>query len=265
MTDAATQMAVDEALFLSYQQGEALPTLRFYGWDPPAVSIGKNQRFVGEISEESCRRLNIAWVRRPTGGRAVLHEAELTYALIFGDGDGCGHTILESYFVIAKGLLTGLRKLGIAAQMYSGQAENHAGLNTACFVAPSWHELTVNGKKLVGSAQLRQSGAVLQHGSLLTDFNPGRLLEVLGRTPNSSLCSALDARVTSCREIIGRLIDPKELIPALTEGLSQAMGIAFTPGELTPKEWETVNNLRKLKYAAAGWNEGGVRMGRGSF
>jgi len=254
--DAATQMAVDEALFLSYREEEALPTLRFYGWDPPAISIGRFQRFTAEVNAASCRRLSVDLVRRPTGGRAVLHEAELAYALIFGEEDGLGRTVCETYSRIAQGLLAGLRELGIAAALQSGRVEEGRDwLDVACFAAVSRQEILVNGKKLLGSAQLRQGGSVLQHGSLLTEFDPARLLMALGRVPTPALCAALAARITSCRAVLGRRVETEELIPPLVRGLSRVMGVDFVPGNLTPREWQMVKQLRETKYTTARWNE----------
>ncbi|MBE0556809.1 MAG: lipoate--protein ligase family protein, partial [Proteobacteria bacterium] len=168
-------MAVDEAIFRERIRTKAPPTLRFYGWRTPAVSVGHNQD-AREIDIAACRGLGIAIVRRPTGGKAVLHERELTYAVIAGDDvPPFPPDILETYRIISDCIGAGLAVCGIRAEMQSdGRGEAAATLSNSCFAFPSRYELLVGGRKICGAAQVRSCGVFLQHGALLLAFDPVR-------------------------------------------------------------------------------------------
>ena len=171
-------MAVDEELLARAQAGETTSTLRLYTWQPPAVSIGRFQKIETAVDIEACRQRGIDIVRRITGGRAVLHHQELTYSIIARTDDPLFPTNVHgTYKIIAAGLLQGLRNLGIPAEMVS-RSGRYAALvkkdskDPACFSSPSWYEILVHNRKIIGSAQRRLSGAFLQHGSILTDYDP---------------------------------------------------------------------------------------------
>src|SRR5579875_2954295 len=151
-------MAVDEAVATAVGAGESPPTLRLYAWRPAAVSIGYFQRLASELDLAACRELGLDWVRRPTGGRAVLHAAELTYAVAAVEPGA----VLDVYARWSRGLIAGVRRLGAAAEWIAPRR----GRSAACFDAGSAYEVAVGGRKLIGSAQVRRWGAVLQHGSL---------------------------------------------------------------------------------------------------
>jgi len=157
----AYNMAVDEELLARAQAGETTPTLRLYTWNPPAVSIGRFQKIGTAVDVEACRRRGIDIVRRITGGRAVLHHQELTYSIIARTDDPLFPTNVHgTYKIIAAGLLQGLRDLGIPAEMVS-RSSRHAVLvkkdskDPACFSSPSWYEILVRNRKIIGSAQRR--------------------------------------------------------------------------------------------------------------
>jgi lipoate-protein ligase A len=225
---AASNMASDEELLARAQAGETTPVLRFYTWDPPAVSIGRFQDMKAAVNAEACRQNGFDVVRRITGGRAVLHREELTYSIIARTDDPFfPPSIPGTYRVIAAGLVAGLRHLGLPAEMVSRES-GHARFvqkrskAAACFSSPSWYEILVNSRKIVGSAQRRAAGAFLQHGSILMDYD--RVLEATA-IPNG--CSA-DV-VTSVKRELGREITLDELKKSILKGFSDALGIGFQP------------------------------------
>ena len=220
-------MALDEMLLSLAAAGEAAPTLRFYTWDPPAVSLGRFQNIETSVNIEACRRNGIDIVRRITGGRAVLHNHELTYGIVsrtnnplFPDG------VLGAYKVIASGLLTGLKNLGINAEMVS-RSGRHASLvkkdpkDPSCFSSPSWYEILVSGKKIIGSAQRRAPNAFLQHGSILIGYDPALEADII---PGKG---ARDG-VTCIRNELRRDVSLEEVKQAFLEGFSEALGTVFS-------------------------------------
>jgi lipoate-protein ligase A len=220
-------MAVDEELLARAQAGEQVPVLRFYTWDPAAVSIGRFQKISDAVNAGACKRRGIDIVRRITGGRAVLHYRELTYSVIARTDDPFfPANVLGTYKLIAAGLLQGIRNLGIPAEMVS-RSNRHAALikknakDPACFSSPSWYEILVHGRKIIGSAQRRLSGAFLQHGSILIDYDAALEAEVI---PGG--CSG-DV-VTSIRQELGRDISLEEVKKAFVKGFSEALEIDFT-------------------------------------
>ena len=222
----AYNMAVDEELLARAQAGAALPVLRLYAWDPPAVSIGRFQDIAAAVNAGACKRLGIDIVRRITGGRAVLHRQELTYSIVArSDHPLFPPTVLGTYKVIAQGLVAGLRNLGIPAEIVS-RSGRHAALvrkdakDPACFSSPSWYEIIVGNRKIIGSAQRRVSGAFLQHGSILIDYDPVREAEVI---PGG--CGS-DA-VTCIRRERGRAVPLEEIKKAIKKGFEAALEIEF--------------------------------------
>lgn len=225
----AYNMAIDEELLARAQAGDRTPVLRFYTWAPPAVSLGRFQKKDDAVNADACSRLGFDIVRRITGGRAVLHLHELTYSVIARTDDPLfPPSVLGTYKVIAEGLLAGLKNLGIPAEMVS-RGGRHAGLvnkqdaNPSCFSSPSWYEIVVNGKKLVGSAQRRLSGAFLQHGSILIDYDPAIEAEAIPG-PGAGCV------ITSIRQELGRDVPSRQIKQAIQQGMQTALGINFTPG-----------------------------------
>ncbi len=207
----------------------ASPFLRFYGWDPPGLSLGRFQRRLEGVRLGACRAAGIPVVRRPTGGRAVLHHRELTYSVgARYEGPFASGGILEVYGRVAGALAAGLARLGVEA----AEAGRHPGASPGspnCFAAPSQRELTWGGRKLCGSAQRREREGFLQHGSLLVEIDGGLWEEVFGLPPASRAAVGL-------REILGRVPAPGELEEALGKGFEEALGIALEEGPLTPAE-----------------------------
>ncbi len=164
--DGATNMAIDEAILTAVAEGKSPPTLRFFAWEPPCLSLGYNQA-IAEVDIARCQQAGVDIVRRPTGGRAILHTDELTYSIIAPQSEPrLVGGVVESYRRLSAGLVKGLHLLGVdVAQAGAGHAQD-AEVSAACFDAPSAYEITARGKKLMGSAQVRRKEAVLQHGTL---------------------------------------------------------------------------------------------------
>jgi lipoate-protein ligase A len=222
----ACNMALDEELLARAQAGDAMPVLRLYTWAPPAVSLGRFQDMTSAVNAEACRRLGFDIVRRITGGRAVLHKSELTYSIIAKTDDPIfPSSVLGTYKVIAAGLVAGLRNLGLPAEMVTRDGR-HAGLvekrphDPACFSSPSWYEIVVNNRKIVGSAQRRVAGAFLQHGSILTGYEPVLEADVI-----HGGCAA--ETVTCIKRELGREVAPEEVKHAVLKGFSDALGVSF--------------------------------------
>lgn len=179
--DGPTNMAIDEAILLAASQAPAPPTIRFYGWSPNALSLGYAQNLRAEIDLERCQAWGIDLVRRPTGGRAVFHDQELTYSVVAPEAAfPASPSILATYREISRALIAGLACLGIEAQMIPErprlrERETRSVSPAACFAAPSAYEVAVEGKKIVGSAQKRLKGYLLQQGSILISLDREKL------------------------------------------------------------------------------------------
>lgn len=239
-------MALDEALARLVASGSSPPTLRFYTWDPPALSLGYFQG-LAEVDFEACRRLGIDVVRRPTGGRAVLHDRELTYAVILPfQGKWAEVSVPESYRVLSRGLLLGLRRLGVEAEL-SRQPDASRHQPSFCFLTSTRYELQVWGRKLVGSAQRRFHGSLLQHGSILLEFQPEPLCAVLRLKVEAEV---LRAKVGSLKEILGVSLPQPILEEAILRGFEEAFEIRFEEGTLSWEELKLAQELLKTQYTS---------------
>lgn len=255
--DGYTNMAIDEAILLTLVEGRAPPTLRFYGWEPPCLSIGYSQSMEKEADVELCRRHGIDCVRRPTGGRAILHIDELTYSVIapLGEPRVAGE-VVESYRRLSLGLASGLNLLGAEVTQALPERKGSGGRTAACFDAPSHYEITAGGKKLVGSAQMRRRGAVLQHGSLPLEGDITRIVSYLKvhSEEKTKLRRELAGRATTLEHVLGRVVPFTEAAAVLAEGFARALNLELVPGELSEHEKEMAERLRREKYATDEWN-----------
>src|SRR3990172_2535521 len=214
-SDGPTNMAVDEALARLCQDHAVL---RFYSWEPSVLSIGYFQR-AGEIDLAACRKSSICLVRRPPGGRAVLHQQELTYSLVLPlRAPWREFSIAESYRLINACLQRGLELLGVPASMTIDLAHAPYPLSPFCFSTIARHEVLVGGKKAIGSAQRRFPTALLQQGTILLDLDPTSLLALVGPDQRAAMEGSLDA-IGSLRGALGSLPDPLEGEGAVQGGL----------------------------------------------
>lgn len=237
-------------------QGAANPTLRIYAWIRPCLSIGYGQSLAKDVDLEACGGLGIGVVRRPTGGGAILHGADLTYSLTAAETDtAVSGNIVESYRKLSQGLLAGLSRLGLTCKMATG---DNTGLRAgpACFEVASAYEVTAAGRKLVGSAQYRRDGTILQQGSLPLDLHRERTYEVLRpgyRQEYTMRGVRFLAGAISLREALGRAVSFNETCEAIATGFQEALGIEFQPGEPTPEELRHAGELERDKYTSPSW------------
>lgn len=244
-----TNMAVDEALATHCRDSA---TLRFYAWETPTLSIGYSQRS-DAIDLAACRKSMLRLVRRPTGGRAVLHQQELTYSLILPMRPPWTKiSIAESYRRINVCLLRGLEMLGLDVSVGHRPRRVDEALSLFCFSTISYHEVLMGGKKVIGSAQRRFPTALLQQGSILLDFDPAGILELLPAAERIPAEGALGT-VGSLREGLGWLPDRLEVETAIRGGFAREMGIEFIEGELRPEEWKRSVELVAIRYGTEKW------------
>jgi lipoate-protein ligase A len=252
--DGATNMAIDEAILHALADGVGQPTVRFYQWQPPCLSLGYNQTW-REVNTAACAARGYTWVRRPTGGRAILHIDELTYSIIAPEVEPRVHGgITESYRRLSRGLLAGLRSLG--ADVFQAQTEKvvNRQAGAACFDTPSNYEITVAGKKLIGSAQVRRRGQVLQHGALPLRGDLDRIFECLQQPRDGARCASLREQALTLEEAVGHPVTFDEVAAALTAGFADALNLHLEPGDLSAHEQQLVVRLRNTRYTADEWN-----------
>lgn len=250
-------MAVDEAIMTAVAEGQAPPTIRFYRWSPPAISLGYFQSLEKEVDIRACEQAGIDIVRRLTGGRAVLHQYELTYSLVAPENHRkVAGSILESYLSISRGLVQGLAFLGVEAELAEGKKQTEFS-TAACFDAPSWYEMVVGGKKLVGSAQTRRNGCILQHGSLLVRMDVDLLFSVLNfnnAKVRERAKTAFMAKATCLEEILGYSPDFEVMCDGLRKGFTEAMKINLCEERLSDAELDSAQVLNINKYGTVEWN-----------
>ena len=268
-TDGFTNMAVDEALLWAVANAMAPPTLRLYGWRPATVSLGYFQEAEGQVDREEIARRGWGLVRRPTGGRAILHDDEVTYSVAVGTTAlARGDSVMGSYREISRGLELGLQALGLAAALgetYADPAHRDSGKNlpAVCFAQPGRGDLVAAGRKVVGSAQVRREGALLQHGSVpLTLRFADQIAVMPGPAERPESRAELARAAQGIGDLLGRPLDFAELSRALRDGFAEAFGAEFEPGELSAAEQEKAEELRASKYATEAWNLRAPRRGK---
>lgn len=252
--DGPGNMAIDEAILEAVIRGDSPPTLRFYGWSPPCLSLGRNQP-LAHADLAACRAAGVDVVRRPSGGQAVLHAGELTYsvALLQTDPRSAGG-VLEGYRRLSEGLLAGLRQLGIEALQALDARQADGPPSPICFDRPSPYEITYAGRKLIGSAQWRRGGGVLQHGSLPLGGDLTCIVDlvVLGDRDPLQARKRLAGRIISLEEACGRPVSPAAAAAALARGLSEKLNLALAPAHLGAEEQARATELR-ARYASDQW------------
>ena len=248
--DGATNMALDHALARLAGAGNAPPTLRLYRWQPACVSIGYFQS-INDVDRAECAARGFDLVRRPTGGRAILHDAELTYAVTgSAKHPKLRGKILDAYASISQALVTGLRQL--VPDLAWSNGDQHHAKSAACFDTPSDYEITVTGKKLVGSAQTRTNGGVLQHGTILLHADVAALTAVLN-LPETINADALAERMIALDQASNTPVTFDQTAQALIAGFEQAWNVTFEHGDITPDEWALAEELRAQRYANEAW------------
>ncbi len=259
----AYNMALDEALLDWHSKGLIPPTIRFYGWNPATLSIGYFQKVESEINLDVVRANGLGFVRRPTGGRGVLHDKELTYSVIVSEQyPEMPKTVTEAYRVISEGILEGFKMLGLDAYFAVPKSdEERESLknprSAVCFDAPSWYELVVEGRKVAGSAQTRQKGVILQHGSILLDIDED-LLFSLFKYSSDRVKERMQKNfknkavaINALRETPVTISEAKE---AFRKGFEKGLQIELIPYVLSEEEQHEVERIAKEKYETEEWN-----------
>ena len=248
----AENMAADHTLAHSVAQGcpssgkgsVAPPAvLRLYTWKRPTISFGRNEPVLGVYSPDSDHLRNIDLVRRPTGGRAVLHDAELTYAVAVPSRALGGAR--ETYRVLNHALLNAVRSLGTVADIHGDPNERALPLSAGpCFQSPAEGEVIANGRKLIGSAQARIGGALLQHGSIMISGDQ-TLLSTIGLSTSHHQPATLS-------EQIGE-VDMERVVDAVVGSMKQCFGGSWAEGEYSADEKRMCTQLVESRYAADQW------------
>lgn len=256
-------MALDEALLTWHSENRIPPVIRFYEWSPATLSIGYFQKVYKDIDLESVKKLGLGFVRRPTGGRAVLHEAELTYSIIVTEQHPkMPATVTEAYRILSEGLLLGFQQLGLQANFSIPDTEEKQQdlkkpKSAVCFDAPSWYELVVEGKKVAGSAQTRQKGVILQHGSILLELDEEKLLSVFkfqSDDQKEKMKQKLPEKAVAINQLMKHPVTIKNCVDAFKKGFEEALDIELVPYNLTEEQIQFVRKIELKKYANDEWN-----------
>lgn len=236
----AVNMAIDKAVLVSNSNKKVPPTVRFYTWKPPTISIGYFQSLEEEIDLNNCKEFGVDYVRRITGGGAVFHEEELTYSIIIPESHPqIPKNIMESYGRICGAVIKGLKNLGIESE--------YKPIN----------DIITSGKKISGNAQTRKMKTVLQHGTVLTDVDVDKMFSLL-KVPNEKIKDKLIAdvkeRVTSIKHVLGREIPFDDVAKAMKKGFEEEFNVELVEGTLTDEEIDLAKKFEKECFSARDWN-----------
>ncbi|HEY5730709.1 MAG TPA: lipoate--protein ligase family protein [Anaerolineales bacterium] len=254
----AWNMALDESILEHIGRGESVPTLRLYAWEPACLSLGHAQPFA-DVDMTRLKQRGWEVVRRTTGGRAILHTDELTYSIIAPtDEPRVGGSVLESYNRLAQALLLAVKSLEIPVEMKKGKVNDGETLNPVCFEIPSTYEITVNRKKLIGSAQARKKDGVLQHGTLPLTGDLTRICQALvfeNESARETASKRLLERATTVESALGREVSWQSTAQAFVGAFEAQLGLSFERGELSESESRRTDELVKEKYDHPSWTE----------
>jgi len=255
-TLGALNMARDEAILAAVSSGVVPPTLRLYAWNPPCLSLGYGQR-AREADLDRLAERGWQIVRRPTGGRAILHTDELTYSLALPIDDPLAQAnLVESYRQISTALLIALGNLGAQAQANRAEGNMTQVTNPICFETPSHYEITVEGRKLVGSAQVRRKHGILQHGTLPLSGDISRICNALVYSDEAARTAAkadVHARALTLEEALGVALDWETVANSVVESFAQGFDLTLIPAALTPTELDHAQRLTAEVYANPDW------------
>ena len=264
--DGAWNMAVDEAMLEAGVAGLIPPTLRFYAWQPAAVSLGFFQPLDDRIDLAQIAARGFGLVRRPSGGRAILHQDELTYSVVVAEGlIADGRSVMGSYRTLSRGIEAGLGRLGLGAELADRVAPERMkaqGLPTVCFAKAAKCDMTVAGRKIVGSAQTRRRGVIMQHGSVPIHMDPAEHLAVMpGEGTDEASQQRLLEKACGVADALGRPVSFDELAAALREGFEERLGVVLEEGDLTAWELARAQELRDTRYATPAWTDHPAKRG----
>jgi len=237
----AFNMALDQTVLEGVASATVLPTIRFYGWKPWAVSIGYFQGLEEEVDTQACSRRGIDVVRRITGGGAVFHQAEVTYSIIIPETHPLyQRKVLDSYELICQGIIDGLKGMGVSAQF--------APIN----------DIVVDNRKVSGNAQTRKLGCILQHGTILLDVDVElmfSLLRVPSEKAKGKLIEDVKSRVRGLKQLLGREVSFDETVEALKRGFQSALDLDYQTGDPLPEEIKRASVVAQERFANPEWNQ----------
>ncbi len=250
-------MAIDEAILEAVSADVSPPTLRLYAWTPPCLSLGVAQP-AADADLEAIRRAGWDLVRRPTGGRAILHTDELTYAVVAAiDNSHVAGGVLPSYRHLSQGLLAALGELGLATKATPGAPPDEGSFgNPVCFENPGAYEITAGVRKLIGSAQVRRKHGVLQHGTLPLFGDLGRICRVLHFEDELARQAAADRvreKAATVESLLGTPPTWSSVADAFRVGFERALGITVRRGRLSDDEQRRADALVDERYGLEGW------------
>ncbi|MFT4580121.1 MAG: lipoate-protein ligase A [Nitrospinales bacterium] len=248
--DGALNMITDRAILMACNEGKVPATLRLYGWQRPTLSIGYSQEISQYIDLESCERNNIPVVRRFTGGRALLHQYEMTYSVIAPiPHPAFPGSLRGSFERISQAILESLRIGGVEGATVAGKnnIRDVSGRSPACFSMANHCEIVVRGKKLVGSAQRRLRSAFLQHGSIILDMAPNlthTLLKYSSETQKQAVLDSLISNTTSLKQLLQRNLKNDEVNQWFLKGFQKTFPGKWEIGKLTQQESELIKDFQ---------------------
>lgn len=257
--DAAYNMALDEAIAISVRNGEAPPTLRLYSWTIPSVSLGSFQKII-DINIEYCINNNIPVVRRPTGGRGILHGDELTYSFSAkNEGDFSGG-LLETYRRLSIAFQSALHQMGLNVVM---KMERESGTNLTrnplCFKSTSYGEISFDGRKLIGSAQKRWNDGFLQQGSIPYSIDYKKIISVFKTSTPTLQYSRQE--IVGLKELIAGF-DSGGFKEAIKSSFEKTFNITLADSHPSPYEQELAHLLSSQKYRNPEWTQETARNSR---
>jgi len=258
----AENMAVDEAIMNGVINNSSPPTIRFYDWIKPTASFGYNQNISKEIDLERIDKFGFDYIRRPTGGRLVLHNNEVTYAVIAPTENQLSGNVTQSYSEISKALKEGFSLMGVEVDLEKGELSvQHQRENVnPCFSSSSRYELKYNNKKIVGSAQVRRKNVILQHGSILLDSDQSRVADILPDLDDGDrerVRNFLSRKTIFINKIRNDRLSYSQAVDCLIKGVEQAWSSDeyYHVKEFEPEEKNMVNDLISTKYSTDNWNK----------
>ena len=264
--DATINMALDESLLNWLRQGIIPPTLRFYGWSAPSLSVGHFQDVDQTIDFDALQKYNGQFVRRLTGGSAVLHDDELTYSLVISEQHpSIPKTVGEAYYVLSKGVVEGYKNLGISVDYAIPKESARKDRTPVCFEKPAYYEMVIDGKKISGNAQTRKTGVLLQHGSIPMSIDTQMLFDLF-HYPSEDVRqrkrkSFADKAIT-INKITNKTHSYNMLKEAFFNGFQTGLDIKLQPFHLSESQWEEVHQLARSKYGAESWNKHNIKKER---
>lgn len=256
--DAATNMAIDEALLHWHSKKEIPPTIRFYGWKNPSLTVGHFQNSDKSIDFSGVKKHRCDFVRRLTGGSAVLHDDEITYSIVVHeDHPKIPRSINKAYYILSQGLLEGYQLLGVNADFAIPERELANERSAVCFEKPAIYEMVVDGKKISGNAQTRKDGVLLQHGSIPMSFDADMLFDLFlfpSEAQRQRKKMAFESKAISINDILKQPHTYEMMRDAFLQGFQQSLHIETEPLVLTEEQWQYIDYLKETKYETEAWN-----------